>query len=133
VQGASRHWDAFRFGLDANYSFGRGWNSSAVCAARKASEPLIPGEQFGIGGVASVRGLREREMSGDKGAFINLELHTPAWNGILPFFFYDAGWRKHVTPVAGLPSSDSASSVGVGARWTWEKAARGQRHGSPPC
>jgi len=119
--GASRHWDAFRFGLDANYSFGSGWSLVGRLRGQEASEPLIPGEQFGIGGVASVRGLREREMSGDKGAFINLELHTPAWNGILPFFFYDAGWRKHVTPVAGLPSSDSASSIGVGARWTWEK------------
>jgi len=119
--GASRHWDAFRFGLDANYSFGSGWSLVGRLRGQEASEPLIPGEQFGIGGVGSVRGLREREMSGDKGAFINLELHTPAWHGILPFFFYDAGWRKHVTPVAGLPSSDSASSVGVGARWTWEK------------
>lgn len=119
--GASRHWDAFRYGLDASYSFGGGWNFVGRLRGQEASEPLIPGEQFGIGGVASVRGLREREMSGDKGGFINLELHTPAWNGILPFFFYDAGWRKHVTPVAGLPSTDSASSIGVGARWTWEK------------
>ena len=119
--GASRNWDAFRFGLDANYSFRGGWNLVGRLRGQEASEPLIPGEQFGIGGVASVRGLREREMSGDKGAFINVELHTPAWNGILPFFFYDAGWRKYVTPVAGLPSSDSAASVGVGARWTWEK------------
>jgi hemolysin activation/secretion protein len=119
--GASRHWDAFRYGLDANYSLGGGWNLVGRLRGQEANEPLIPGEQFGIGGVASVRGLREREMSGDKGAFINLELHTPAWNGILPFFFYDAGWRKYVTPVAGIPQSDSASSVGIGARWTWEK------------
>ncbi|MGH8673318.1 MAG: ShlB/FhaC/HecB family hemolysin secretion/activation protein [Burkholderiales bacterium] len=74
---------------------------------------------FGV--IASVRGLRERETSGDKGAFVNLELHAPVWNSISPFFFYDAGWRKHVTPVAGLPTSDSASSVGVGARWSWAK------------
>ena len=119
--GARRGWNAFRYGLDANYSSGGGWSFVGRLRGQEASEPLIPGEQFGIGGVASVRGLRERETSGDKGAFINLELHTPMWNGISPFFFYDAGWRKHVTPVAGIPTSDSASSIGIGARWSWEK------------
>lgn len=119
--GASRRWDVFRYGLDANYAFGGGWGFVGRLRGQEASEPLIPGEQFGIGGVASVRGLRDRETSGDKGAFINLEVHAPAWSGILPFAFYDAGWRKHVTPVAGIPTSDSASSVGIGARWTWEK------------
>ncbi len=119
--GARRGWDAFRYGLDANYAFG-GWNFVGRLRGQEANEPLIPGEQFGLGGVASVRGLRERETSGDKGTFINLELHAPAWeNGISPFLFYDAGWRKHVTPVAGLPTSDSVASVGVGARWSWEK------------
>lgn len=119
--GARRGWDAFRYGLDANYAFGRGWSFVGRLRGQEANQPLIPGEQFGLGGVASVRGLRERETSGDKGAFVNLELHAPAWNTISPFAFYDAGWRGHVTPVAGLPDSDSAASVGIGARWSWEK------------
>jgi hypothetical protein len=43
------------------------------------------------------------------------------WNEIHPFAFYDTGWRKHVTPVGAIPTSDSASSLGVGARWSWQK------------
>lgn len=119
--GAPRNWDAFRYGLDAVYAFGGGWNFVGRLRGQEASDPLIPGEQIGIGGVGSVRGLRERETSGDKGAFVNLEVHAPVWNEILPFAFYDAGWRKLVTPVGTFPTSDSASSAGIGARWSWQK------------
>jgi len=118
---APQRWDAFRYGLDAIYRFAGGWSFVGRLRGQETSEPLIPGEQFGIGGVSSVRGLRERETSGDKGAFVNLELHAPAWNGILPFAFYDSGWRKHVAPLGTIPTSDSASSIGIGARWSWER------------
>jgi hemolysin activation/secretion protein len=119
--GAKSSWDAFRYGLDANYTFGGGWSFVGRLRGQEANEPLIPGEQFGLGGPFSLRGLRDREVAGDKGGSINLELYTPGWEAIQPFLFYDAGWRKYVTPVAGIPSSDSASSIGVGARWAWEK------------
>jgi hemolysin activation/secretion protein len=119
--GARRGWDAFRYGLDANYTFGGGWSVVGRLRGQETNQPLIPGEQFGLGGVGSVRGLRERETSGDKGNVINLEVHAPAWNAISPFVFYDAGWRRHVTPIAGLPTSDSAASIGIGARWSWER------------
>ena len=119
--GASHSWDAFRYGIDANYTFGAGWSAVGRLRGQQANDPLIPGEQFGIGGPFSVRGLRDREIAGDKGYSLNLELYTPGWEGIQPFVFYDAGWRKYVTTVAGIPDSDSASSIGVGARWAWEK------------
>ena len=119
--GANHRWDAFRYGIDANYTFGGGWSAVGRLRGQQANDPLIPGEQFGIGGPFSVRGLRDREVAGDKGYSLNLELHTPGWYGIQPFVFYDAGWRKYVTTVAGIPDSDSASSIGVGARWAWEK------------
>jgi hemolysin activation/secretion protein len=120
--GANSSWDAFRYGIDANYTLGGGWSVVGRVRGQEANEALIPGEQFGLGGVLSVRGLRDRETAGDKGATLNVELFAPAWwEGIQPFAFYDAGWRKYVTPVPGIPSSDSASSIGVGARWAWEK------------
>ena len=40
---------------------------------------------------------------------------------VVPFFFYDQGARTHVTPVVGLSTHDTASSVGGGVRWTWRK------------
>lgn len=120
--GAGKNWKAYRYGLDGNYSLGGGWNLVGRFRGQYANEPLIPGEQFGLGGVGSVRGLRERETSGDKGYFVSLEVHAPevGW-GLHPFAFFDAGQRKHLVPVTGVPTSDGASSIGVGARWTWEK------------
>ena len=42
-----------------------------------ASEPLISTEQFGIGGVNSVRGYHEGEVFGDTGWHMSLEQKTP--------------------------------------------------------
>lgn len=120
--GARRGWDAWRYGLDANRALGGGWNFVGRLRGQYTNDPLIPGEQFGVGGVSTVRGLRERETTGDRGHVLNLEIHAPALSwGISPFVFYDAGERRHVTPIAGIPTSDSVASVGVGARWSWER------------
>ncbi len=63
--------------------------------------PLVPGEQFGIGGAQSVRGYEEREISGDWGAQMSLELSGPnvaeTWLGLQRadlrgLLFADAGW-----------------------------------------
>jgi hemolysin activation/secretion protein len=42
-----------------------------------ASEPLISTEQFGIGGVSSVRGYHEGENFGDNGWRLSFEQQTP--------------------------------------------------------
>jgi len=44
-----------------------------------ASEPLISNEQFGAGGVNSVRGYREGEVFGDDGWRASIEQKTPAY------------------------------------------------------
>lgn len=120
--GAPRGWDAWRYGIDAQYTLSGGWSLVGRLRGQHAHDALIPGEQFGLGGVGSVRGLRERETAGDKGYAINLEAYAPQLDwGLTPYLFYDAGQRKLVVPVPGLPSSDSVASVGVGARWNWQK------------
>lgn len=120
--GAQKDWEAFRFGVDANYRFQTGWTLSGKYRAQYAHEPLIPGEQFGVGGAASVRGLRERETSGDKGYVIGIEVKGPEMAlGLVPFAFYDQGSRTQVVAVAGTPAHDSASSIGAGVHWSWQK------------
>jgi hemolysin activation/secretion protein len=44
-----------------------------------ANSQLLPSEQLGIGGYATVRGYDERSVNGDDGWVINNELRTPAW------------------------------------------------------
>lgn len=120
--GAQKDWKAYRFGADANYRFQAGWTLSGKYRAQYADEPLIPGEQFGVGGAASVRGLRERETAGDKGYLIGVEAKGPELAlGLAPFVFYDHGSRTNVVAVAGMPNHDSASSIGAGVHWSWQK------------
>lgn len=42
-----------------------------------ASGNLLPSEQFGLGGFATVRGYEERQGNGDNGYFLSQELRTP--------------------------------------------------------
>jgi hemolysin activation/secretion protein len=45
-------------------------------SAQATRSTLVPGEQFGIGGAQSVRGYDERELNGDNGAQLSIELVT---------------------------------------------------------
>ena len=120
--GSDTNWDAIRYGFDANYAVGAQWSVNGRFRGQYADEPLIPGEQIGIAGSNAVRGFREREITGDKGYYVNLEAHGPsfAWN-IAPLVFYDFGHRTHVTPVIGSSPSENISSAGAGLRWRWQR------------
>lgn len=119
--GADPDWKALRYGADARYAFDSGWALTGKFRGQLANEPLIPGEQFGLGGDNSVRGLRDREIAGDRGYFVSVEAHAPAWKGgLVPALFFDHGGRKNVEPVAGVADYDNAASLGVGVRWKTE-------------
>ena len=81
---------------------------------------LISGEQFGLGGLASVRGTAiERPLSADKGVSATLEVSTPELTqGLRLLGFVDAGylWNNRATGTT-TPSSDHLASVGLGLRW----------------
>jgi hemolysin activation/secretion protein len=116
--GATADWQAWRYGVEAQWRI-----ASVVLGARVrgqvADEPLIPGEQFGMGGALSVRGLREREVTGDSGISGTLEALVPLpWEGLGAVLFVDAGQVRSKQIAAGQPSRQDAASVGVGLRWT---------------
>lgn len=120
--GARRDFDAFRYGLDATYTVGAGWSLSGKFRGQFANQALIPGEQIGIAGASAVRGFREREITGDKGYFINAEALGPAlFADISPLVFYDYGYRSHVTPVIGSSQREHIASAGAGLRWRWQR------------
>lgn len=124
--GASANWDAWRAGVDASYGAGA-WILSSRLRGQYSSDLLISGEQFGLGGATSVRGLREREYGGERGYTLTLEGTGPALvAGVRPAVFLDHGYaylRQGPNPVAGaLVGGLSATSVGVGARWNWQRA-----------
>lgn len=124
--GASPDYMLFRFGANATYVFGGDWQLRALFNGQYAARPLVPGEQFGIGGATSVRGFREREFYDDKGISGSMELHTPDLSKLLgisafqsrALLFYDIGSVSRNKPLPGERASMTIASIGPGIRIT---------------
>jgi hemolysin activation/secretion protein len=115
------HWKAVRGLLSYSAPLADGWIWNARGAFQASPDVLISGEQFGLGGIASVRGTEiERPVSGDSGASATLEVVTPEMApGLRLLGFVDAGTvRNHEANGLNRPSSDSLASLGVGLRYT---------------
>jgi hemolysin activation/secretion protein len=120
----------WRAGMNYIHAFKNDVQVRAVTAGQWTRDALIPGEQFGLGGWESVRGMREREASNDRGLRASVEVYTPDLssamsipNGRLRLLaFYDWGYLsqnfKHATVCAPAACRFSATSVGVGMRLT---------------
>jgi hemolysin activation/secretion protein len=63
--------------LTRTQNFAGDWSFVTRADGQWASQPLISNEQFGIGGLAGVRGYREGELLGDEGWRITAEQRTP--------------------------------------------------------
>ncbi len=89
-----------------------------------ASGPLLSAEQFSGGGLATVRGYLEGEVSGDNGYAGTVELRSPPLESHLGvqdaslrvFAFADAGQFTVLDPLPGQTSRFDLASVGFGAR-----------------
>jgi hemolysin activation/secretion protein len=85
--------------------------------------PLIPNEQFLVGGADTVRGYLESEEAGDQGIHSTLELSTPAlfkdvaWlqNAKLAAF-YDIAKIRTIDPAVGQEGQSVLSGYGIGLR-----------------
>jgi hemolysin activation/secretion protein len=71
-------WLALMPSLSAQFVFHTNWVLSLRANGQWVNKPLINNEQFGAGGVGSVRGYHEGEVFGDNGWFVSLEQATPA-------------------------------------------------------
>lgn len=98
--------------------FFKDWIWTARGAAQYSPDVLISGEQFGLGGIASVRGPSvERPISGDSGFSTTLELGTPELApGFRLIAFADGGMLFNHSPNASKPSTDHLASIGTGLR-----------------
>lgn len=126
------HWKAVRGGLHYTASFAQAWLWSARTQYQYSPDVLISGEQFGLGGLGSVRGTGiDRPMSGDKGASASFEVTTPeVVTGLRFLGFVDAGWiGNNSANGANKPSSDHLASVGLGLRYLKEPFAVSMDYG----
>jgi hemolysin activation/secretion protein len=113
------NWSALRGAANYAAGLGGGWLWGARGQFQFASTALISGEQFGVGGATSVRGLGERPMSGDSGLMVVGEVTSPEFSpGWRALGFVDAGRLSNINPNVNRPASDSVASVGLGLRYS---------------
>lgn len=113
-------WTALRWGGSRVSQMPEGWLMGVRLQGQWASTSLIAGEQFGLGGVGSLRGAGDRVLAADSGMGTGLEFTSPMLaDGLRSVFFADAGWlrRRQVTHLA-QPRNDSAVSLGLGMRYS---------------
>ncbi len=133
--------DRVRSGSDKDYvlakaaatmsrAFAGDWQWRVAASAQWAHRPLVPGEQFGIGGAASVRGFLEREVSGDRGHQASFELYTPEWcdaaglaGQCRALLFYDVGAAARLKALPGEKKREGVASAGAGLRWSLGRQA----------
>jgi hemolysin activation/secretion protein len=117
------HWKALRGNLNYTAPFAEVWLWSARGSWQYSPDVLISGEQFGLGGLGSVRGTEiDRPITADKGMQATFEVTSPEFfTGLRAVGFVDAGWLWNNKPNGtNRVSSDHLASVGVGLRYTKE-------------
>lgn len=96
-----------------------------------SADALIPAERFGIGGSNSVRGYEERELSGDHGILLRLELayagiDWPQGGRLQPYVFADHGrvQNRGDLPCLGLAATVCRlTGAGIGVRLALRRRA----------
>lgn len=124
--GAPRYYNILRYGVNLAYAIGADWQARALMNGQYTNDRLVPGEHYGIGGAATVRGFAEREFSNDRGYSGSVEIYTPDLSrlfGVTAFrsrllAFYDRGVVTRVDPLPGETAKTEIASIGPGLRIT---------------
>jgi hemolysin activation/secretion protein len=123
--GAKPQYTVLRAGAASRVPLFEDWSLAGRINLQTTSDPLVAGEQFGLGGAASVRGYLEREVAGDRGVLASVELTTPRITltslggaDLRLLAFVDGGEVTNVdhTACAGTEDRCRLSSAGFGLR-----------------
>jgi len=125
----------WRYGLNYVRAFVNDMQFRANITGQWTEDALIAGEQFGVGGWESVRGMLEREGANDRGYRGSLEVYSPDIGKIVAIegtkmrllaFLDWAGVRQNYTQFCdNVPASPTcgfnASSLGFGMRMSFKQ------------
>lgn len=103
---------------------------------QQAFEPLLPLEQFGVGGRNSVRGYRENQLVRDSGISASLEYRHPVFadefgvshTQLAVFADWGAAWNR----ATDTPSPRNLASIGLGLRWEPEERLQAELYAALP-
>lgn len=123
--GAAADYLIMRYGLNFIYRPGADWMVRIATNGQYTADRLIPGEQFGYGGAAVLRGYEEREESWDTGFCGSFEVYSPDIAQLmkLPAYqfrllgFFDGGTGRNLRAQPGDLTSNSLKSTGAGFRF----------------
>lgn len=124
--GAQTGYSLLRYGVGFYRPLTGDWLLRLTVNGQETRDALVSGEQFGVGGAASVRGLQERELADDKGITANAEVYTPNLCAAVPggathctaLAFFDDGYLSRNDALPGESSHASVNSAGIGFRLT---------------
>ncbi|SAL45682.1 surface antigen (D15) [Caballeronia arvi] len=125
-------YDAARLGATPRYQYMQlsaqrdmalgtsGFSVSARGLVQWTGSTLLPSEELGLGGDATVRGYEPYSAQGDRGWNVQTELRAPAISAgiaaMQPFVFFDAGHVWNRIPEFGEVNNASLAGIGVGIR-----------------
>ncbi len=129
--GANERYMLFRYGTSFVHAFRNEWQGRIAYTGQYTQDALVPGEQFGLGGVDTVRGYLPRETANDRGYATQLEVYTPNFAGstglsdkwktrLVGFYDFGAVSRNNVLP--GEQAGKYLASTGVGLRMSFGKS-----------
>jgi hemolysin activation/secretion protein len=118
--GASPRYTFLQLSGKRDLAIGAGFSASARTLVQWTPDTLLPSEEMGLGGDASVRGYEPYVVQGDRGWDLQTELHAPTLSfgqtgaALELFVFVDVGhvWNRIDQPAEA--SSGSLVSVGAG-------------------
>lgn len=129
--GSNANYTILRFSTSFIHAFKNEWQGRIAFSSQYTQDSLVAGEQFGIGGMDTVRGYLPREASNDTGHATQLEMYTPniadsigladKWKSRL-VGFYDFGQVRRNNMLPGEQEGKYLAGAGVGMRFSYGKS-----------
>jgi hemolysin activation/secretion protein len=125
--GATASYQMLRYQATLAYNLAHDWRLHLAMNGQATRDALIAPEQFGAGGLDSVRGFDEREAIEDRGIRGSVDVETPdagkrwigeAWQ-LRGVVFYDCAHLDRNLALPGEVNHEMIDSAGIGVRLTY--------------
>lgn len=123
--GADAQFKTLKYNLQITQRLASQWALRASLSGQASRDLLIASEQFGAGGTESVRGFAEREIAGDQGWRLGLEVwaapvDVEQWR-FTPLMFVETANVSRNQPAPGEIVEQSITGAGVGLRASYAR------------